>query len=51
MRKSESNTDKVYETILDILKLSDILGGQTVKQRIAIIQTTTDQCITTMTET
>ena len=45
MRKSENTRDKVCKTILDILNHCDILGGQTVKQRYAIIQTTTDQCL------
>ena len=45
MRKSGSTRVKACQTISDILKPCDILGGQTVIQRIPIIQTATDQCI------
>ena len=45
MRKSGHPRDKACQAILDILKPCDILRGQTAKQRITIIQTTTDQCI------
>ena len=42
---SRSTRGKVCKTILDILKPCDILGGQTEKQKIAVIQMTTDQCL------
>ena len=37
MRKCGSTRDKACQTILDILKSCDIIGGQTAKQRISII--------------